>query len=234
MLCGDDRASARCKVCPFPRNKAEPSSIGERAIKSHAKNKKYCDRSALYIQSSRIKFKLVSKGSAGLPVASSTSTCSSTLDKSVVSEAATDAEIRWCLKNVVSSYSFHSRDVWLICLVRSMFPDSTIAEKFCLQKDKCAYFINYGIAPHFCSLLMNDVKDSVFYPISFDECLNTVMQMGQMDLVINFWDNVVNKVWTRYLDSACIGHARHQDLSEHFISALDSLDLKKIAAVIYG
>ena len=40
--------------------------------------------------------------------------------------------------------------------------NSTFDEKFCLQKDKCAYFINYGIAPHFCSILMNNVKDSKF------------------------------------------------------------------------
>ena len=74
-----------------------------------------------------------------------------------------------------------------------MFPDSTIAEKFCLQKDKSAYFINYDIAPHFRSILMDNVKDSEFYAISFDESLKTVIQTGQMDLVANFWDNVANK-----------------------------------------
>ena len=66
---------------------------------------------------------------------------------------------------------------------------------------------------------MNNVKDSAFYAISFDESLNTVIQMGQMDIVVNFWDNVVNKVCTRNLDSPFIGHVRHQDLFEHFISA---------------
>ena len=109
-------------------------------------------------------------------VASSTSTCSSILEKFLVLKAATDAEIRWCLKNVVSSYSFRSCD-GLTDLSGSMFPGSTIAEKFCLQIDKYAYFINYGIAPHFCSILMNNVKDSEFYTISFDESLNTVIQI---------------------------------------------------------
>ena len=66
---------------------------------------------------------------------------------------------------------------------------------------------------------MNNVKDSAFYAISFDESLNTVIQMGQMDIVVNFWDNVVNKVCTRNVDSTFIGHVRHQDLFEHFISA---------------
>ena len=111
-----------------------------------------------------------------------------------------------------------------------MFPDSTIAEKFCSHKDKCAYFINCGIAPHFRSVLTNNIKDSLFYAISFDESLNTVIQMGQMDLV-NFWDNVFNKVCKCYLDSTFIRHAQHQHLFEHFVAALDSLDLKKLLQV---
>ena len=78
---------------------------------------------------------------------------------------------------------------------------------------------------------MNNVNDSVFYAISLGESLNTVIQMGQMDVVVNFWDNVVNNECTRYLDSMFIGHVRHQDLFEHFISALDSLDLKKLLQV---
>ena len=172
---GDNRTSAKFKVCPIPWNKIELTNMGERAIKSHAKGKKR-DRLALYIQSSCIKFMPMSKGSAELPGASSTSTCTSTLDKFVVSEAATDAEIMWVLKNVVSSYSFCSCD-GLTDLFGSMFPDSTIAEKVCLQKDKCAYFIDYGITPHFRSILMNNLNDSEFYMISIDESLNTVIQM---------------------------------------------------------
>ena len=70
------------------------------------KAKKHCNRLALYIQSGCIKFTPVSKGSAESPGASRTSTFSNTLDKFVVPEAATDAEIRWCSKYVVSSYSF--------------------------------------------------------------------------------------------------------------------------------
>ena len=172
----------------------------------------------------------MSKGSAESPGTSSTSTCTSTLDKFVVSEAATDAEIMWVLKNVVSSYSFCSCD-GLTDLFGSMFPDSTIAEKVCLQKDKCAYFIDYGITPHFRSILMNNLNDSEFYTISIDESLNTVIQMRQTDLLVNFWDNVVRKLCTFYLSSTFIDHAWHQDLFKHFISALDSLDLKKLLQV---
>ena len=204
--------------------------MGERAIKSHAKGKKHCDRLAPYIQSSCIKFMPVSKGSTESPGGSSTSTCSSTLDKFVVPDTATNTEIRWCLKNLMSSYSFRSCD-GLADLFRSMFPVSTIAEKFCLQKDKWACFINYGIAPYFHSILINTVKDSEFYAISFNESLNTVIQMGHMDLAVNFWDNVVNKVCTCYLNLTFLSHTRLRDLFEHYISALDSLDLKKLLQV---
>ena len=75
---------------------------------------------------------------------------------------------------------------------------------------------------------MHNVKDSAFYAISFDESLNTVIQMGQMDIVVNVCDNIVNKVCTRYHDSTFIAHVRHRDLFEQSISALDSLDLKKL------
>ena len=51
--------------------------------------------------------------------------------------------------------------------------------------------------------------------------------MGQVDIVVDVWGNFVNNECTCYLDSTFIGHVRHQDLFEHFISALDSLNLKK-------
>ena len=90
---------------------------------------------------------------------------------------------------------------------------------------------HYVIAPHFHSILINIVKDSEFYAISFNESLNTVIQMGHMDLAVNFWDNVVNKVCTCYLNLTFLSHTRLQDLFEHSISALDSLDLKKLLQV---
>ena len=74
----------------------------------------------------------------------------------------------------MSAYSFGSCD-GLADMFRNMVPDSTIAEKFCLQKDKYVYFINYGIAPPFRSILIDNIEDSEFYAISFDESLKTVM-----------------------------------------------------------
>ena len=76
----------------------------------------------------------------------------------------------------------------------------------------------------FGSILINSVKKSELYAISFDESLNSVIQMGQIDLVVKFWDNIVNKVCTLNLGSTFVDHARHKDLSYRFISAVDFLD----------
>ena len=59
-----------------------------------------------------------------------------------------NAKIKWCLKVVMSNFSFRSCSD-INKLFRDMFPDSNIAKQFQLGKTKCAYFINYGIAPHF-------------------------------------------------------------------------------------
>ena len=124
---------------------------------------------------------------------------------------------------MLSSFSFCSCD-GLSGLFKAMFPDSAVAEKFSLQKDKCVYYLSYGITPHFRSILVDEVQKSEYYTASFDESLNSVIQMGQMDLVVNYWDDVLNRVCTRYLDSSFVGHSRSNDLLEHFLLGLQSLD----------
>ena len=112
-----------------------------------------------------------------------------------------------------------------------MFSDSIFAAKFSLQKDKCAYYLNYGIALHLRSILVDEIQKSEYYTASFDESLNSVIQMGQMDLVVNYWDDVQNRVCTRYLDSTFVGHSRSNDLLEHFLLDLQSLNKVKVIQV---
>ena len=57
------------------------------------------------------------------------------------------------------------------------------------------------------------------------------MQMGQMDLLVNFWDNIVNKVCNRFLGSTFVGHAWHKDLLDDFTSLLDLLDQSNLLQV---
>ena len=99
--------------------------------------------------------------------------------------AALDAEIRWCLKVIQSHFSYNSnksmKDLFL-----SMFPDSQIVQDYAMSKDKAAYWILYGIAPHFKADLMKLVEDSPFHSLLFDESLNKCIQQGQMDLQVEY------------------------------------------------
>ena len=143
-----------------------------------------------------------------------------------MSDSVTYGEIRWTLKNVLSSFSFRSWD-GLSGLLKAMLPDSAVTEKFSLQKDKCAYYLNYGIAPHLRSILVDEVQKSEYYAASFDESLNSVIQIGQMDLVVKYWDDVLNRVCTRYLDSSFVVHSRSND----FLLGLQSLDKARLVQV---
>ena len=48
---------------------------------------------------------------------------------------------------------------------------------------------------------------------------------------VNYWDDVLNRVCTRYLDSSFVGHSRSNDLLEHFLLGLQSLDKAKLIQV---
>ena len=71
----------------------------------------------------------------------------------------------------LSSFTFRSCD-GLSGLFKAMFPDSIVAEFF-LQKDKCMYCLNYGKAPYFLSILVDEVQKSEYCAASFDESLNS-------------------------------------------------------------
>ena len=56
-----------------------------------------------------------------------------------------------------------------------------------MSKTKCAYLINYGIAPYLRDNLLKDIKDSPYFSFSFDETLNRVVQDQQMDVQIRYF-----------------------------------------------
>ena len=43
-----------------------------------------------------------------------------------------------------------------------MFPDSAIAKNFTFSKDKCSYYMNYGIGPGNKLLLIDKIKASEY------------------------------------------------------------------------
>ena len=82
-----------------------------------------------------------------------------------------------------------------------MFPDSQIAKSFKLAADKIRYTANFGIAPYFNNLLVDDVKKTDCYVTSFDETLNAITQSCEMDIIIRFSNNSTNRVDVRYWNS---------------------------------
>jgi hypothetical protein len=67
------------------------------------------------------------------------------------------AEIIWALNKVLCHLSDRSSSD--SCdLFPLMFPDSVIAQKFAMQKDKIAYVITYGLGPYFQNKLARELK----------------------------------------------------------------------------
>lgn len=128
------------------------------------------------------------------------------LDMYVIPIAIAEAEIRWVMKVVLSHFSLRSNlDIKeLFCC---MFPDSEIAKRVSMSKTKCAYFINFGLAPYYKQRLVNSVKESPFYALLFDESLNRVIQTEQMDVVVRYWCGEKNRVQTKYFDSQFFNRA---------------------------
>ena len=63
------------------------------------------------------------------------------------------------------------------------------------------YLINFGIAPYYKSVLLERIKESPCFVISYDESLNPVTQTCEMDLLPRYFDETEERVKIRYLDS---------------------------------
>ena len=104
-------------------------------------------------------------------------------------------------------------------LFTSMFPDSSIAQKFQLGKTKASYVICYGLAPFFKLNLLDIVKQTPYIVISLDESYNNVIKRGEMDVLVRFWDSNLNKVSTRYVNSEFLGKSSAVDVLQKFEDA---------------
>lgn len=143
----------------------------------------------------------------------------------MLSQDAMKAEIVWAINRIMCHSSLRGGEE-SSNLFPIMFPDSAIASKFQMKKDKLAYIATYGIGPFFQNRLAQEVSLCPFYSISFDESLNKVSQKGQMDLVVRYWDCKSDEVATRYLTSNFLGHACASDLLKAFMSAITDLGLR--------
>ena len=88
-----------------------------------------------------------------------------------------------------------------------------IKESFAV-KDKCWYFIRYGIYPVFKGKLIDRIKLSQWFSVSFDESLNKEQQKCQMDVNIRYWNVVKNIAETAYFTSRMLLRPNAQNITD--------------------
>ena len=143
-----------------------------------------------HVFSNHLRKKKINPNSSSM-VSPSQVPASSTLVQSIASSDKVKAEIRWAVKSVMSNFSNSSCND-INTLFKTMFLDSSIASNFAISEDKIRYMVNYGIAPYFKGLLIDEIKKSLCNSISFNESMNIKTQECRLDLVIRFWDEVNN------------------------------------------
>ena len=108
-----------------------------------------------------------------------------------------------------------------------MFSYSNVASKFQLSKTKCAYLVNFGIAPYINESLKIKILASPFFSVSFDESLNFVLEKQQMDIHIRFWSDETKKIETRYWDSQFQYRGNADQLVDSLTTSLAPLQVEK-------
>ncbi len=198
-----DETKAFCIWC---RKSISVASMGAQALRSHIQGAKHSRRARSVTQNLTI----ATSGSSGETSDSSTPS-TKTLSQSELPVSSSDvlsAETWWTLKTVSSNYSFHSNADTAFVL-RQMFPNHPVADRFALSESKTAYFVNHGLAPYYRNELEKRARGNNFVML-FDESLNRDLQKKQMDFYIRLWTE--DTVRTHYFDSKFLGHSTSEDM----------------------
>lgn len=148
------------------------------------------------------------------------------MEKYLLNDKVTKAEILWCLQNIMNHSSFRSAASSAF-IFPTMLPESIIASKFKMQRTKLAYSIVYGIAPYIAQCLQNVINSCDRRVVGFDECLNKIAQRQQMDVHVWFWNEEKQEVSCMYLTSVFLGHTKAVDLLNGLKEALTLENVKK-------
>ncbi|KXJ08703.1 hypothetical protein AC249_AIPGENE28448 [Exaiptasia diaphana] len=184
-----DKKKALCRSCD---RLIDISSMGESALKSHAKGAKHFGNLRLKQDSTLISY--FGFGSAAVP-STSKSTAETELTvplppvdaevrkepSSITSFLTKDnvlrAEILWVLKLITNHHSFNSSSD-ISELLPKMFPDSEIAKQFKCGERKSSYICIFGLAEYFKKLL----KESIKGPRAVCDYVNSVDRVANVDI----------------------------------------------------
>ena len=214
----------RCKLCGG--KDLNLGNMGQRALVSHLEGKKHAAIVSTMRSSSRLSLTGTSNFSQPeITIAGPTNTIeteeqvrvTSVMERMVVPNQVTEAEIRWALKMVQGHASFNSCN-HLSELFGVMFKDSEIATKFKLGPDKARYLICFGLAPYYMDTLIRRFFPCKF-TLSFDEAFNKINHQAQLDVHVTFYDFAKRMVVRRYYDSVFLGHTSAVDFNTSRCSA---------------
>ena len=219
----------RCKLCGG--KDLNLGNMGQRALVSHLEGKKHAAIVSTMRSSSRLSLTGTSSFSQPeITIAGPTNTIeteeqvriTSVMERMVVPNQVTEAEIRWALKMVQGHASFKSCN-HLSELFGVMFKDSEIATKFKLGPDKARYLICFGLAPFYMDTLIRRFFPCKF-TLSFDEAFNKINHQAQLDVHVTFYDFAKRMVVRRYYDSVFLGHTSAVDLSKAMKEGLENIN----------
>ena len=128
-----------------------------------------------------------------------------TLELVTTNSDKTKAEIIWALKCIESGYSDNSNNDMNV-VFKCMLPDSKIASSFQMGPDKLHYYVTFGLAPYFKSLLTDTLKKSDCHVLSFDESLDDFTKTSEMQtlltpdfMIVVFWVMPLTKIYINSL-----------------------------------
>lgn len=234
---GKDCTHAFCKLC---HHEISLGNMGKGAVVKHAAGKKHQEKVRMLHSSSILTYVAGNSTESSVAATSTGALCMSVEESETRSNVnslsslnindATKAEIVWCLKAVKQHWSANSM-VDIAKTFQCMFPDSEIAKQFSFGATKAAYTVSHGLAPYFLKELQNNLSKADEIVVYFDEALNKIVQKGQMDIFVRWYNENTSSVVTNYYTSIFLGHCAADDLLSGFLKALEHVPLKKIMQV---
>ena len=158
-----DKKQARSRLC---KKYLELSDMCKKSLLSHAAGKKHNERNIniktyqKIFSNNNTEFKSAendngsSSNSSTHIVDQSSKLVQPTLKLVTTNSDKTKPEIIWALKCIESGYSDNSNNDMNVAF-KCMFPDSKIASSFQMGPDKLHYYVTFGLAPYFKSILID-------------------------------------------------------------------------------
>ena len=170
---GSTQSTFYCTMC---KKETNLSNMGISALNSHIKSKKHVKVTASKTTQSSIFSSFASSSNT-----QKSTTSASPAPKSPASSAPpilpifdiskrVNAETIWVLHCISNNISDRSNDD-ISEVFQAMFPGSP---KLQLKRDKIRYVTNFGLAPYFRDILREDVNNSEYITVSYDESLNKI------------------------------------------------------------